>query len=442
MSKPFADAILTAEQHSTHKEKHAALSGMDSNGVRLVVEALNPYRRFHVKKFDKPVAYATVDADLGEFFKLLDQLHARTITGNAARAAVTAVLGLFTQRTAAVLERVLIKDLDCGASSTTFEKLYPGLKVPCHNLGLAVNQDTVADVFDVMQPNAKGVWKPTGARKDHLIAEVKYDGHRGNLLVENGGVTPLSRGGRVIESWEGRWDAELAELEKMLGYPFVLDGEAMGADFRSTSKSRGKDKSRSKDLKFYAFDLIPLTAWKAEKYDLVQSERSAHLEKVLRLLGSKDIIKSEYRIIKTMAELNAWYKEVLKLGQEGLILKDPNGVYVWDRSPLWIKYKPYYSYDLKITGWYYGNPGSKYEKMLGGFELEGVDAASGKYIKTRCGGGLSDKQRVEFLAAILSGVDTPIGKTAEIEGKELSLAENATVWAVREPVFVQIRDDK
>ena len=129
-TKTFADAILEAEQHSKQAPKFAALAGMTGDDLKLVVEALNPYRVFNVKKFDWPQAFANADDTYTRFFDLLNQLHDRTLSGNAARAAIPAVLGCFTERTAKVLARVLLKDLKCGATSSTFEKVYPGLSIP------------------------------------------------------------------------------------------------------------------------------------------------------------------------------------------------------------------------------------------------------------------------------------------------------------------------
>src|SRR5574343_391318 len=125
--KTFVQAIKQAEKFSTKKEKFAALTGMDETGQRLVREALDPFRVFGVRQYEPPKYYNTEDKHFDRFFLLLDDLHSRKLTGNAARDAVTATLSLFTKDTANYLARVINKDLDCGANQSTFNKIYPGL---------------------------------------------------------------------------------------------------------------------------------------------------------------------------------------------------------------------------------------------------------------------------------------------------------------------------
>jgi hypothetical protein len=135
--KSFADAILAAQDISTKKEKHEALSGLNDEGVRLLLECENPFRVFGIRKWDKPEVYADQDpASFSKFFEVLDALNDRRLTGNAAKEAVTAILGTFTERTASVLERVIKGDLKCGANTRTFETIYPQLKVPFYDLML------------------------------------------------------------------------------------------------------------------------------------------------------------------------------------------------------------------------------------------------------------------------------------------------------------------
>lgn len=430
MQKSFADAILTAQEFTTDREKHAALSGLGADEQRLVVEALNTYRIFGIKKWDKPAVYANTDPSFTSFFSLLDALHSRNLTGNAAKSAVTATLGLYTERTAKVLERVLKKDLKCGASSSTFSKIYPNMVIPSYEVMLAQN---TPDGYEPFESN------------DHVIAEIKYDGNRGNLHVENGFVTPLSRSGKIIDGWVGVFDAEMIALEKIVGYPFVLDGEAMAANFSETLKAKGKDSGVA--LKFFAFDFIPMNDWKAQSHPVKQADRSAKVEELCKKLGSPKIVKSEYKICRNKAELKAMYDKSQEINpatgkpmHEGLIIKTPDGLYTWERGSEWTKWKPSLTVDLKIVGFYNGRAGTRHEEVLGGFICEGVDGASGKFIKVRAGGGLSDKQRKLYW-------DTRgqlLNRTVEIECKEICQAENAEpgVYSLREPARVTLRTDK
>ena len=195
--KTLADAIFAAEQTGKKAEKFDALSGLGADDQKLIWECFNPYRVFNVRKYDWPQAFADSDGSYNIFFELLDQLNDRTLTGNAARNAVTAVLGLYTENTAKALARVLNKDLDCGAGRDSFEKVYPNLNIPRFDLMLA------AKIEEKNEHRKKGdvvLTEAVLAKKYKLtfplIAESKYDGNRLVAFVEDGNVSYNSRSGK------------------------------------------------------------------------------------------------------------------------------------------------------------------------------------------------------------------------------------------------------
>lgn len=468
MPKSFADAILTAEQVSTKVEKHAALSGLDRDGVRLLLETEDPYRVFGIRKWDKPVAYANFDISFLAFFNLLDELCNRTLTGNAAKVAVTATLGRYTERTASILERVLKKDLKCGANTNTFEKVYPQLKIPGFELMLCEKIEHTK--------NAKGeIVYPKYKWQFPCLGEVKYDGMRLIAKVRNGEVEYLSRSGKSADQWNGLFDDELVKLEKAIGCPIIVDGEALAdGGMGATAKAKGSKGDKS-GMKFYAFDWMTLAQWDAQSCSVSQADRSNSLELLIKKLGLTTIVKSTYRILKNLAEAQAFYAEVTELGiagqDEGLIIKYLSGKYEWNnkkRTVTWSKWKPVIDVDVKIVGVYEGVKGTKNEGRLGGFHVEGEDE-NGNKIKSRCGGikvshknfkawlvKFAKTNKIDIDAIFASGVskdeffrtyawknqDKFIGETCTIECQELSLAENSDTYALRFPFFTCLRDDK
>jgi DNA ligase-1 len=475
MAKTFAEAVFEAEKHSKQEPKFAALSGLQGDELKLVQEALNPYRVFNIKKFDQPKAFASTDPSYDQFFELLNQLTDRTLTGNAARIAVTAVLGQYTVHTAKALQRVLLKDLKCGAGETVFSKLYPTVDFPSFELMLAAKIDEKPEAVrkhDIVLTPAI-LEKKYGLRFP-VIAESKYDGKRLLALVENGKVTYLTRSGKKADWCDGLFDDELVKAEKYIGQPFVLDGEVLGKSFYETARAKGSGNDEAKaNLRFYAFDWMLLSTWKLRLKTDPQHRRSDGVLSIIEACDLQKIIKSKSKICYSIAELRAFYAEVLKDGinadgtlnglGEGLIIKNMHGVYEWDRSNFWFKWKPILDVDLKITGFYAGDPGTKNEDKLGGIKLEGFDE-NGKFIRTNCGGFkvsgpelkafIDEKAKAEgldlntlnrdqwFRAYVWNHQGEFVNKTAMLEGQELSLAEGETAYAVRFPQFVRIRDDK
>lgn len=415
--KSFVDAVTKAEKYSTKEGKFKALSNLTENGKRLMVEALSPYRVFGIKKYKEPKAYDVSDASPEMFFELLNKLHSRELTGNAARDMVTYVLSNYTEETAKILKRVLNKDLKIGASETSLNKIYPNL-VPVFNVMLAQKKD---DDTVIKYP---------------CLSETKYDGQRTIAIVEDQNVTYYGRSGKVSFQWEGLFDKELIKMRNNVGGNIIVDGEVMGDNFLETMNAKSEDNVNAKEkLKFFAFDIMLLEEWKAQKSNQAQCHRSTNLEYIIKDLKLEKVKKSEWRICNDEKELDAFYKDVVNANGEGLIIKDLDGKYEWKRSKNWIKYKPVYTYDGIITGFYTGKSDSKYEHTLGGIEIVGEDENGNKF-KSSVGSGFSDELRDK----IWNNQKSYIGQMIEVEAQEISQSNGE--YSLRFPVFVRFRDDK
>jgi len=468
MTKSFADAISTTEKTGKKVEKFAALSGFGPDEKRLIEETFNPFRVFGVKQFDKPEVYAPYDAHYDPFFYLLDQLNDRKITGGEAKRSVTAVLSLYTQNTANYLERVLRKDLKCGADVDTFRKIYPDLNIPSFDLMLCGKIEySKGPKGELIYNPKKYVWEFP------CLGEVKYDGNRLVALVKNGVVEYLSRSGLPSDYCTSLFDDELALLEKHVGQPIMVDGEALGEGFQATAKSKGS-KSDKSGLRFFVFDMLTVAEWEAQASNKDQIARTGALSVSIKTLGLTKIIKSKHKILHNMEEANEFYTEVIELGlpgqDEGLIIKKLTGKYEWNskkRTTTWAKWKPVLDVDVKITGVLFGNPGTKNEKRCGAFIVEGEDE-NGNKIKSKCGGfKVNDKKfrawfaefcvdnKIDLEAELVGrsydevfrtlAVQRPelfVGYTAMIECQNLSQAENSETFALRFPQFIQLRSDK
>lgn len=451
MTKSFTEAIISAEAAKGRNATIDALSGLSGDSLRLITETFNPYRVFNIKKIALPTTYASTDAPFNFFFQLLDSLHSRTLTGDAARDAVTSVLGLYTKPTAAVLVRVLTKNLKCGAGRDTFEKVYPSLNIPKFELMLAAKIEEKAEVTKAQAAEGKVALSEAILAKKYglvfpVIAESKYDGNRLVAFVENGIVTYNSRSGKPSDHLDGLFDDELVAMEKEVGVPIVVDGEVLADSFQETMKAKGSGNDAAKStLKFWAFDIMSLQAWNRKHCHFNQKSRSSFLYDLLKKLGLKKVVKSKSKVCHSIKELRDFYAQVLLEGNnddgtknglgEGLIIKNMNGSYEWDRSKNWFKWKPVIDLDLEIVGYEMGN--GRLSKTVGKLLLRGRDE-NGTLIEARCGSGLSDKDREFFL------VNGPamLGKTVMIEAQEISLAQNATVHSARFPIYIKIRDDK
>lgn len=77
------------------------------------------------------------------------------------------------------------------------------------------------------------------------------------------------------------------------------------------------------------------------------------------------VVVAKQTVVKDEKHLDSVYKEILKQGGEGIMLKDPNSPYEGKRSKFLLKYKPSFDEEAIITGY---KPGQgKYQGLLGGF---------------------------------------------------------------------------
>lgn len=454
----FATAIFTAEKISTRNEKFKALSGFGPVEKKLLWETFNTFRVFGVRAYAWPQAFANTDPSYDQFFQLLDYLADRTLTGNAARLAVTGTLSQYTELTAKALARVLNKDLDCGANRDSFLKIYPDLSIPKFELMLAgkIEENAVTLTAEILA-NKYGLVFP-------VIAEAKYDGNRLLAMVDlkTRTVQYLSRSGKPSDHCAGLFDDELLKMADFAGESIVVDGEVLANSFQETMNAKGSGNSDAKAaLRFFAFDYMVMTDWEANSCQWNQLQRSAQLRHSLENVGAVKVIKSKYKICNTIQELRDFYAEVLAEGQnadgtlnglgEGLIIKDPNGFYEWERSAVildrktkkviksifWVKWKPVIDLDLEIVGWEYGK--GRLAGTVGKVHLSGTDE-NGNFIEAKCGSGFNDKQRAELLALALAGKLN--GKILCIEAQEICKAAGSDTFSARFPIAIRFRDDK
>jgi len=364
------------------------------------------------------------EAAYNSFLAMLDDLANRRVTGKAAQQLVADTLGLFPKDDQKYLALVIGKDLKSGFSGDTVNKVFKGL-VPSFEVMLA-------DKCESIEEFEKSISFP-------CQADFKYDGQRTIALVENGNVTYYARSGKESEHLNGLFDQELIKLAQWYGSDIILDGEAFASDFTETmnAKKEGNDAAKA-NLKLRAFFIMPLSDWKAQKTQITMRQARSFLCDGLNFIKAQKIIVSEGRMVNDYSDMMKYCNEVIDVHkQEGLILKDFNAVYEWDRTMSWCKVKRFYDVDVKIVDIYEGRAGTRLAGTLGGLMVEGEDE-KGRKIVSNVGSGFSDEMRKE----IWENKDKYIGQTAVVKYQEISKAKNSDTWSLRFPTFEHTRDDK
>ena len=166
-------------------------------------------------------------------------------------------------------------------------------------------------------------------------------------------------------------------------------------------------------------------AWDIEDYSLPYVDRFIE---VLALCDGEYFNHVEYKMVYSLEQAAQHFKEMLSQGQEGTVLKNPNGMWKDGTSKDCVKYKVEAELDMKVVGAVEGT--GKYKGMLGALQLESECGG----VKTDCGTGFSDKQRKAML-------DNP-PKIVAIKANDLVDSKSKEGYSLFLPVFLDERVDK
>ena len=405
-SRLFKEALL--REHSSNQTLRRAL-----------VMAADPWKNWGVAKYDKVDFFGShghEDTMLDIFMDLLDDLNDRKMTGNKARGAVEGAVSAFDQLGQKWAERLLWRNLRCGVSATTINKIWPGSVVP-FAVALAETLTTVG---------VNGDFKIADPISYPVRVEAKLDGLRCIAVKHNGEVSMFTRSGTPLETLP----RIKAAIEALPLDNFVLDGEAMADSWEDSASimMSSKSKKDDSDMRYHIYDCLPLSEWQSQKSDTPYFFRLVNLATTLGLPEG-----SPFRLVKSKTcanetELREFYSECLDEGYEGVMLKDVKAPYRWKRSDAILKLKPVATEEGVIVGWYEAKESTKRAGQFGGFVVLTPNG-----VTTRVGGGYCDDLKNKIFA---DGPDTYAGKIAEVEHQPPFTPDGK----LRFPVFCRFRD--
>lgn len=303
----------------------------------------------------------------------------------------------------------------------------------------------------------------------YLIADTKHDGVRGNICVDNtANAAWLSRVSKTVPALEHlngfdqRWQKLLKDDRWIFPDGFMLDGELMvkGVDFNTGSgllrtkyiKAKNydfhngdwdlKDKKTPfhldpEHLKVVLYDIIPLDIIESgDDYNVMTLLRLEHVKVALPALQDHfpevEWCLSESHEVYDMDELDALYRQKREEGHEGLVVKDPRGIYKRGKKSGWWKLKPENEADGVVVGLNWGTPGLANEGKVIGFE---VLLESGRVVSAN---NISQALMEEFTRAVEATADHYEGSyTNPYEGWacQIKYMEETPDGSLRHPSF-------
>ena len=426
--------ITSLEEHSSriNKEQIIEAEAVRDNtelfaGMRM---ALDPLITFGVKKVPVKKSIDPQTSPTGlhwEAFELQVQaLIDRRATGHAARDLVEHLMFCATeQQWNGWYRRILIKDLRCGVSEKTINKVlkvFPGIApVPVFECMLA-------------HDGATHEKKITGVR----LLEPKLDGVRVITVINytNRTVTQFSRNGKLLENFGHITDAILDNID-LIGRSMVLDGEMVSGSFQELMKQvHRKSDVQAQDARLMLFDILPLSEFQSGKSSLGQRRRSNLLNSMREIfdkIGHIDIIPwQEVNLDEYVGQLvyKQFNADAIANGYEGIMIKDPNAPYECKRTVSWLKQKPFIEVSLEVVDVEEGT--GRNAGRLGALVCSGVD--DGRSIRVNVGSGFSDLDRDQFW----SGRDSLAGQVVEVRADAVTQNQDGS-YSLRFPRFLKFR---
>lgn len=298
--------------------------------------------------------------------------------------------------------------------------------------------------------------------------EPKLDGVRCIVQKFNDHVTLTSRGNK---DFTAKLPHLVGMFERIPG-SFVLDGE-LGyysddgqmpiIDFNKTMRVIGsgveealrkqasnrhpsnRQNQQSHDIGFFAFDMLywddPLIAFTNESR---RTELSAWRNRHMALLHPPTFDLTDWFQpgVHSPDELMDLYNKYVDRGGEGMMIKNPQGLYYPGKrkANTWYKLKRNETLDVKITG---SIPGQgKFASLVGAITF--VEPESGRTGKCS---GMTDQQRADFTEYYSNGYQVKTGALDEkYLGKWMEIRHFGLVGSegesYRHPQFVRLRPDK
>ena len=391
--------------------------------------AYNPYFVYGVKKVPETQGLTGKDNPWTEFWALTEGLRTRSITGNKARDRIDELAGRFdSDEWNGLARRVLIKDLRCGISEKTLNKVLGNSewKIPVFTCQLA-------------QDSGDHPAKMRGRKR----IECKLDGVRVLAVVSGSTVNLYSRNGKPFDNFPQIAEA-IEDCRAVFrhglnsGGRFVLDGEIVGESFQKLMRqAHRKSDAQTDGMVYHIFDIIPLEDFERGFWNAQQHKRLDILNRAMEPLQEQtdclrimpglevDLDTGEGHDI-----MDRFAQDAVTAGYEGIMIKSVDAPYECKRTSFWMKWKPTITVDLEIVGFEQGT--GRNQKRLGAIICEGDD--NGRNIRVNVGSGLSDSDRDDFWTAR----DDLLGRLVEIQADAVTQNQDGS-YSLRFPRFVRFR---
>lgn len=432
-SRQAFQAIQEIEQTPGKNDKTELLRFYIEEGGELMekvlIYAYNPFITFGVRKLP------TVSTNYSRGFNddtwsLLDRLASRDLSGNAAQEAIREELSQLGEESGALLRRIILKDLKAGFGESTINKVKKGLIPSFPYMRCSLPSHTDLTKWDW----ANGIFSQEKA--DGMFVNINHDAAGANFTSRQG--TPFP--------YEG-FESLHAEVERRLVLGTQTHGELLvtragvvlpreiGNGMINSVIQGGSWEPDCKPI-LKVWDQIRLSAVKPKgRYELTYDKRLAFIHKQLKDNPGELISLIETRLVRSLAQAYAHYKELLLQGKEGTIIKRREMIWRDHTSKDQVKLKLEAECELEVVDFVPGDQDGKHANTFGSLRCK---SSCGKLVVDVS--GFTDAKRAEIHA-----------KGQAYLGTIITVRSNSIMWSddvakkphsLFLPRFVEERFDK
>ena len=265
---------------------------------------------------------------------------------------------------------------------------------------------------------------PSKPSKKKWIMETKYDGARLQIHIRKKPWKATLYSRRINDDTEAMPDIADAVKEAWIGGDAIIEGEAVAFDpelkkrlpFQAVLQRLGR-KHRINEM----IEEIPLVLF---LFDVLfdrgenlmnasQTERRGLLEKLF--VPTTKVKLTESIVSNARTDMDSFFEKAVKAGQEGIMVKDPDGIYVpGRRTSNWLKLKPAFeTLDVVIVGGIWGS--GRRKGLLSSLIVAVRDAKNDLLTVGKVGTGFSEAILRDLTERLRPLIMSTSGHSVEIE---------------------------
>lgn len=421
------------EKDNSRLAKEAILKREKDNILLQAVfkAALDPSINYYIKQIPSYTRYNDFNTTLDWALASLETLSKRVKTGNAAVEHLTYILQTLQDADAIVIERIIKRDLRCGVSESTVNKIWKGLIPEYPYMRCSLPKSVKLDSWDWKN----GVYSQLKADGMYASVNRNIEGDI-EILSRSGTRFPLEQLDDIVYVAKRKFPVNTQTQGELVVYRYVDEGKTTNIQLLPREIGNGILNSVAKGGKFESNEFVGFLVWDQislnfDENTLDYSERYTKLNE--QLSSSTSCIQMiETRIVYNQYDALAHYSEKLAEGLEGTIIKDRSGLWKDGTSKFQVKLKLDQPVDLEVVGF---NPGNgKNQDTFGSI----ICATSDNMLECNVS-GFKDEERLN----IWNNRDNLIGSIITVMSNNIMYSTNsAKKHSLFLPRFIEFRQDK